>query len=605
MLFRLLLLTSIIKIIIGEEAEITISPGGFFNEVKETIIYDKSIPLIYTQNILKDKIDNFGESMAIENYCKNKNSNYCSIINQSLILLKNLNKNINENDIDTMEFLNNHNNKKRSKRGIQLIGDFYNFCCNVATKKQIKHFYNNEEQLEEQAEKLKNIFVSDHKDLSKITSQLNNYTITTGNRLELLKNSFKNFVKEEKINDMLEKTNYDNLIQGTQEITFNIINILAKFSNYERESNIHLHCKLGKIPPRIISTEVLYQDLKKLSKVLKEDGYELVINLDNIFSYYNLPIVECQFSSSQILIKLKIPVKEQSTNWKLFQYIPAHFKFRDSICLIFSEKTYVAVNKINDEHRIVSDTGLQHCDPPATDLCYIPKFTSDITLTPKCVESMFKNLPLNQINKFCYFQCVKHQESEEIIIKQIGVNTFAITNPQPTLMVRKLKNESTEIQDLKINYTHPGLIKISLPCDYELLKNDKILIPRMYPCELSNINKFEIQRILPTSWTNIRSLNIIHGEQKYKTYFTNLSEILNENWTKEIPNFHITRQIEHPEEYFKKIVLEKMPNPLINGFLGDTIYLSWLTILTLMVGFITYKMYPMFIKNDMLTLQLH
>lgn len=240
--------------------------------------------------------------------------------------------------------------------------------------------------------------------------------------------------------------------------------------------------------------------------------------------------------------------------------------------------------------------GLQYCDPPVTDLCYIPKFTSDITLTSKCVESMFKNLPLNQINKFFYFQCIKHQESEEIIIKQIGVNTFAITNPQPTLMVRKLINENTGIQNLKINYTHPGLIKISLPCDYELLKNDKILIPKMYPCELSNINKFKIQRILPTSWTNIRSFNIIHEEQKDKIYFKNLSEILNENWTKEIPNFHLTRQIKDPEEYLNKIVLEKMPNPLINDFLGDIIYLSWLTILTLIISFIAYKMYPMFIK---------
>ncbi|CAI6377703.1 unnamed protein product [Macrosiphum euphorbiae] len=87
--------------------------------------------------------------------------------------------------------------------------------------------------------------------------------------------------------------------------------------------------------------------------------------------------------------------------------------------------------------------GLQHCDPPITDLCYIPKFTSDITLTPKCVEALFRNLPLSQINKFCYFQCVKQQENEEVIIKQIGVNTFAITNPQPTLMIRKSKKMYT------------------------------------------------------------------------------------------------------------------------------------------------------------------
>lgn len=591
----------------GEDTKIMVSPGAFFNEIKETIMYDKSIPLIYTQDTIKDDINNFGETWEIEKYCKtkNKHDNYCNIVQQSITLLKNINKNINDNDIDAMEFLKKANafdTKERSKRGIQFIGDFYNFCCNVATDKQIKNFYNNEERLADQAEKLKNIFVSDHKDLSQITSTLNNYTMTTGNRIESLKNNFKNFVKEEKDNMMLEKNNYNNLIQGTQEIMFNIATSLVRFINYERDSSTQLHCKLGKIPPRVISTEVLFYDLNKLSKILMEDGYELVIKLENIFSYYNLPIVECQFSKSKILIKLKIPIKEKSTNWKLFQYIPAHFKFQGSICLIFSEKTYVAVNTENDDHRIVSGMGLQHCDPPITDLCYIPKFTSDITLTPKCVEAMFKNLPLSQINKFCYFQCVKQQENEEVIIKQIGVNTFAITNPQPTLVIRKSrKNVYTETQRLKINYTLPGLIKISLPCNYELLRNGKVLIPKMFPCELSNLNKFTIHRILPTSWTNIKSLNIAHEAQRDQNiYFSNLSEILNEDWTKEIPNYHITRQLKDPEEYFKKVILEKMPQPLINDFLGDIIYLAWLTILTIAIGFLAYKLFPVLIKIDVL-----
>ncbi|KAF0710954.1 Uncharacterized protein FWK35_00028754 [Aphis craccivora] len=44
-------------------------------------------------------------------------------------------------------------------------------------------------ELAELAEKLIDIFISDHKYLSQITSQLNNYTITTENRIELLKNN--------------------------------------------------------------------------------------------------------------------------------------------------------------------------------------------------------------------------------------------------------------------------------------------------------------------------------------------------------------------------------------------------------------------------------
>jgi len=410
------------------------------------------------------------------------------------------------------------------------------------------------------------------------------------------------FIKEEKGNDMQEKNYQLNSIQGVQEIIFSLITIMSKFTNYEKESSNHLHCKLHKIPTRIIKPNILQNDLIKLSEVLLKDGYELVIPIENIPAYYNLPITECQFSKNQILIKIKIPIQENMAKWKLFQYIPIHFKFEESICLIFSEKTYIAINSNNNDHRLITGVGLQHCDPPVTDLCYIPRFSSDITLSPKCVESIFKNEPLNIINEYCYFQCVKQRKDDTIIIKQIGINIFAITNPQPTLLLKIYNNKNNKIrtEKLKINYNHPGLIKIYLPCNYELKQNTKTIIPKMYPCETNNFNIFKMKRILPISWTNIKSLKIDNEEKKEEMYFTNITEILNTNWKSEIPNFHITKQIKNPEKYFNDIILKKIPQSFIDDFWGDIIYFSWLTILTLIVGFICYKIFPILIKIELL-----
>lgn len=398
----------------------------------------------------------------------------------------------------------------------------------------------------------------------------------------------------------MENTKTDKEIKGMQEIIFNTLTIVMKIINYERDTSTQIHCKIGKIPPGLITIDTLHTDLQKLSEILRKDGFELAINIDNLSLYYNIPITECQFSKTQILIKLKIPIREYKSDWKLFQYVPAHFKYKNATCIIHSEKTYMAVNTINNEHRIISGIGLQHCDPPLTDLCYTPRFPSDLTLTPRCVESIFKNLPLEEINKYCYFQCVTQINNEETIIKQIGVNTYAITNPQPTLFIRKEVGNTTTSQQIYINYEHPGLIKIKLPCNHELFRNEQILIPKMYPCELSNNNKLTIQRVLPISWTNIKSLKIIHEEQKEKIYFTNLTEILNTDWTKDIPNFHINKQIKNYDQYFKDIILDGMPNRLIDDFLGDIIYITWLTFLTISIIFICYKIYPVVITVQLL-----
>ncbi|KAF0756899.1 sodium- and chloride-dependent transporter XTRP3-like [Aphis craccivora] len=193
--------------------------------------------------------------------------------------------------------------------------------------------------------------------------------------------------------------------------------------NYERETRTQIHSKIGKIPSRLITIDTLHADLQKLSEILRKDGFEPVIKINKLSLYYNIQITECQFSKTQVLIKLKIPIREYKSDWKLFQYVPAHFKYKNTTCIINSEKTYMAVNTINNKHRIISGIGLQYCDPPLTDLCYTHRFSSDLTLTPKCVESIFKNLPLEEINKYCYFQCVTQTNNEETIIKQIGVNT--------------------------------------------------------------------------------------------------------------------------------------------------------------------------------------
>lgn len=64
--------------------------------------------------------------------------------------------------------------------------------------------------------------------------------------------------------------------------------IILKCTNYERDSNIYLHCKLQKIPYKIITLR---------PKKRRRDGYELVITIDNLLAY-NLLIMQCQFSET-------------------------------------------------------------------------------------------------------------------------------------------------------------------------------------------------------------------------------------------------------------------------------------------------------------------
>jgi len=179
----------------AEDVTVTVSPGAFFNEVPEVMLYDKSIPLIYTQELQDDDLDenleNLQNNGGIKDYCKNKNTNYSKIINQTLDILVTINKNLRESDRKMLDVINKNIFNSRSKRGIQFIGNLYHFCCNVATEKQLKNLYSNEEMLDQQINKFKNAIVSDHKDLTNLTTELNIYTTNTKNNMKTI--FFKNY----------------------------------------------------------------------------------------------------------------------------------------------------------------------------------------------------------------------------------------------------------------------------------------------------------------------------------------------------------------------------------------------------------------------------
>jgi len=75
-----------------EDVDITVSLGVTFEEIQEAILYDKSIPLLYTQEIQDNNSNNIDYSWGVEKYCKNKNTRCCSIMNETLEILTTIKK---------------------------------------------------------------------------------------------------------------------------------------------------------------------------------------------------------------------------------------------------------------------------------------------------------------------------------------------------------------------------------------------------------------------------------------------------------------------------------------------------------------------------------
>lgn len=116
----------------------------------------------------------------------------------------------------------------------------------------------------------------------------------------------------------------------------------------------------------------------------------------------------------------------------------------------------------------MSGVGLQHCDPPVTVLCYIPRFSADNALSLNCVEPIFKNKPLVEINQYCYFQCIKQHKD----VRGVAHDWWLVI--YYTVMARR-GTGNTRLSVVPYNVSWWLLVSVSrVKCEVKLLETGNI-----------------------------------------------------------------------------------------------------------------------------------
>ena len=300
-----------------EEVSITqVVTKAFVRELPSTV-YESSIPLIYKLPITEPKQTHAMD--FIKGACADVTHQQCALLLMAVEQLEatKANNQLLERAALLSPMLRtvptNQVSHKRTLRDLlgHAIGAFAHYCCDIVTVNEVQELIANDEAVTDYVSKMQNSLITDHKDLI----QIRNYTATLARQTKEGMNNFHDFLNnftnvQLEIKGELDRNLTDLSHQTTMVgvITAHAAQYLHWLTETIKHHDIVQHCRNQQIPLTIADMTTLTKDLKTLSRKVREDGYDLAIPLDRISKYYTIPISTCRISTSQIVVRINVPI---------------------------------------------------------------------------------------------------------------------------------------------------------------------------------------------------------------------------------------------------------------------------------------------------------
>jgi hypothetical protein len=285
----------------------------------------------------------------------------------------------------------------------------------------------------------------------------------------------------------------------------------------------------------------------KLKKKLEAQGHQVAFKKDMFSLFYKIKIVECQFSDNTLLLRVRFPIKSIRKNYQLFEFVPVPFAWENHTCNLENEHAVIAVTE--DDVVTISGAMLRECAPWNTFLCYVPQVVMGGFMGPSCLKKLFQGVTLKDLSESCVFQC---KQFNETIITQVDYANFVVTKAVRPFYI---ECDNKEKVDLSYLINSPGSVEIKLPCHCRIVVGASI-VREVFPCDKNMTEFVDMSIILPSAWFTLGDMKLnMPAGMAFTTYDT-VAEVLNYNWTMELPGWRgrarITEEDDDKEEICNK-----------------------------------------------------
>lgn len=553
-----------------------INAGGFWRDLPKVVGYEASIPLIYRADWETRDLPPLRESHCDSEQNLRPKWSGCKTVRQIEELEEIFRDEMGKTLTEELSA------PKRSRRSLDFIGSTLDWCCGVATTKNLHSLNTKQEDVSNRLYHLQS-------DLGKeLTALINNSKAFD----QYQKMSAANFNEVEKRIHLLEKNHieamksiFDEDLQGRillhkilQNIKHNILMV-----RLVRRNNIISTCKSNQLPYGIVEPKVLSQDLLRLEKNLSKSGYQLAVSTNDIQNYYQLPFVDCAFSQEVVTITIKVPITRTGHKWHLKELLTVPFSWQNQTCEVPIKSLFLAVASVDGKEilRAVGGTDKHACRPFSDQLCFIPRYGNHVGST-LCAFKLFTGVAVRELGNFCPMTCLT---TNALSISEIRPDTFVLTNAPVNTHIECNGSDTQLPPDV---FGKPGAVKVTFPCNCKLMIGLDVVIPSRFPCTLEQKPSLEVTHLLPAVWSKLGSFIVQPVHRQVPPRYSNMTDVIDVNWNLRVPHVNIS----DPYSLLRDLEENMMPTPTYGSEFshhGDSILFIWNTVLSIVLCWILYR----------------
>lgn len=491
--------------------DVKIFHGALFSQIEGAVPFHSSIPLVFTIPTLFESYNEATGAQTRNATCPFAHKQVCHAYSSLQALERNIIK-----LQSSSFFVEPQRDPHRKKRAIESIGRFFNWCCSLLTESDLTAYTHTEEDLTTHVNNLQDFVHAEHKDLLEDTSQMQHMTQSMQRMMGAIRGALQGFQSN------LQRSGMENEAMNL----FTIVQEQLRAAIYVYTNTVAVklmeikhRCALSQLSEHIALPEQLRRQLLKMEEKLKRKGFVFAVPVDQIEKLRNLKLTTCLITRREITATIQIPIRQEG-EIQVFHVRPVPLFWRGHTCSLIQEERIII--RHNGVLRTLRPQEEEGCSARSRPLCFLPRLHKFMDEGQECLHKLLNGSTHDELQAGCRMRCEK--SDNKTVVTTIREDTFLMHNVQEDTEIR-CGNQST-----RIPHEMPGTLEVYVPCECEVKRKDKTLIPILYPCDVRSHNQSNIFQVIPITWSLLPTLELKINETKVMPSYINISKILNVNW---------------------------------------------------------------------------
>jgi len=142
----------------------------------------------------------------------------------------------------------------------------------------------------------------------------------------------------------------------------------------------------NRIPRSLLTDAVIQTRLNEILPSIVKDGFNVACDLNSL---WKLPIADCKFSPSELIVTINMPLQQVNKLYTLYQVVKFSFQYMKTQCVVDDVTDYVA--KVGDQVMPINGRNSNNCHPVDRKFCYVPINELESTPFTGCATALMRN----------------------------------------------------------------------------------------------------------------------------------------------------------------------------------------------------------------------